>query len=297
MSSPFVLPLPRYTAINMDPAKVPDAPAPWELKGEAWWFLISTAFNRLPAGELSSPGWFDPLHEGSRSLATEEGAFIGGDGMIQLLRYSESPVGLYDELLIIPGAFKTPSRVKPAQASRITRIYVSSMASVVNGRRNWNIPKSLAKFSFTPAADGSLDVKVFIPVSLENPDAPTFAETPFFAVKIKRSWFPSIPLNLKYLPVPSLLVQPPLEGSPTASEDGLIATDRWVSVDVSGYRGWVKTIKWEGGLTTTDPASGKTRKRVANGVDFPDVNPLATGLHFSDLVVAFPVEKTLSPQP
>jgi len=280
----------------MDSSNVPHAPAPWTLKGEAWWFLISNAFSPLPAGELSSPGWFDPLHEYSRSLATANGAFDGGSGMIQLLRYTESPVGPYEELLLIPGAFKSPSGVQPKSAARITRIYVSTLASVVNGRRNWNIPKTLANFTFTPLKDGSIDIKVFAPTSLDEPGAPKFADAPFFAATVKQSWFPAIPLNLKYIPMSQVLVQPPLEGSSAPSQDGIVATDRWVSIDVSGYRGWLKTTRWEGGITTTDSTTGKMEKRIANGVGFPDVVPSATGLHFSDLHVQFPVEEVLHPQ-
>lgn len=50
--------------------------------------------------------------------------------------------GPYDELLVIPGRFKTPSNVgQAAQESaslRISRIYVSNLETTYAGRRNWN---------------------------------------------------------------------------------------------------------------------------------------------------------------
>lgn len=70
---------------NFDPV-----PAPWELKGEAWWFMISLYGG---AEKGVGPGNFDSLEVKSKELAEEPGAFKGGLGAIMLLRYSESPVG------------------------------------------------------------------------------------------------------------------------------------------------------------------------------------------------------------
>ncbi|GBE82997.1 hypothetical protein SCP_0500400 [Sparassis crispa] len=268
---------------------VSDLPAPWLFEGEAWWFFTAL-FHRPKKGEMSAPGYFDPLHEHSRSLATEEDAYLGNHGMIQLLRYTESPAGPYDELILIPGSFKSPPGLKPAEAPRITRIYVSAMNSVINGRRNWNIPKTLAKFSFAPNSDGEMEVKVFAPTSFENPESSIFSDTPFFAVNIRPRAIPlpEIPLNLKHSPIPFTLVQPPLEASPTAAQDGCIGTDNWVSVDVADYRGRVKPISWKGDLTVVDPDTQKVRTRIADGVGFPDIVPYSIGLHFAQLKVQVP---------
>lgn len=56
--------------------------------------------------------------------------------------YTESPVGPYRELLFIPEAH----RALRGHCLSIHKIYVSSQDSVVNGRRNWGIPKELAAF-------------------------------------------------------------------------------------------------------------------------------------------------------
>lgn len=56
-------------------------------------------------------------------------------GLMMLVDYDESPVGPYWELLFLSG-FRT-----------ITRIYVSTEESAVNGRENWGIPKEVADFA------------------------------------------------------------------------------------------------------------------------------------------------------
>jgi hypothetical protein len=57
--------------------------------------------------------------------------------------YAESPAGPYRELLYIPGRF---TLADGRHAWSVTRIYVSTWESVVNGRRNWGIPKDRADF-------------------------------------------------------------------------------------------------------------------------------------------------------
>jgi Acetoacetate decarboxylase (ADC) len=63
--------------------------------------------------------------------------------------YADSPVGPYHELLFIPGSFRYGER----HGFTITKIYVSSEASIVNGRRNWGIPKELATFDVAYGGD------------------------------------------------------------------------------------------------------------------------------------------------
>ena len=62
--------------------------------------------------------------------------------MAQIIRYRETPVGSYDELAILPGTFSSMRRDGGKNNdSRITGIWVSTKETVINGRRNWNIPK------------------------------------------------------------------------------------------------------------------------------------------------------------
>jgi hypothetical protein len=71
-------------------SKHPTAPAPWKLKGEAYWFVLGM-FGK--SSETLPPGNFDPLEVSSKELAEEPGAWKGGPSMIMVLRYKESPVG------------------------------------------------------------------------------------------------------------------------------------------------------------------------------------------------------------
>jgi len=54
--------------------------------------------------------------------------------------------GPYDEIMFIPGFFKTAikdetGKILHDHSPRVTRIYVSSESSIFHGRKNWNIPK------------------------------------------------------------------------------------------------------------------------------------------------------------
>ena len=135
--------------------------------------------------------------------------------------------GPYDELLLVPGNFIVPqptsttsshSHIKiPKKAQRISRIYVSQRTTTYNGRLNWNIPKHLARFSFSspPTPPGAsppsnLTVQVFPPGTKDGDGG-----APFFACTLKPwTWVPPIPLNTKYLPLSMAAAQPPLPAAP-----------------------------------------------------------------------------------
>ena len=51
--------------------------------------------------------------------------------MIQLLRYTSTPVGPYDEMILLPGTFEVPGG--HGSHTRITRIYVSQRDTMFNG--------------------------------------------------------------------------------------------------------------------------------------------------------------------
>jgi hypothetical protein len=112
------------------------APAPWQLRGDAYAFFTKLPMPRGRA-ELFA----------SSELAE---ARFGQLGLVMFVDYSASPVGPYRELLFIPGTFRFGKRRLPS----ITKIYVSTRASVDNGRRNWGIPKELADFDVETGRDG-----------------------------------------------------------------------------------------------------------------------------------------------
>ena len=150
--------------------KAPRAPAPWSLTGHLYCFVHGT---RSPSA--------NPQH--SENPDPSRRALMGGLGGILLFRYNTSPVGPYDELIIVPGAYGyqrpqqqaagfssfgslsqyalrllsrgtlacRPSSHQKTLSERsfgISQIYVSTEASVTNGRQNWSIPKQQAVFDW-----------------------------------------------------------------------------------------------------------------------------------------------------
>lgn len=115
---------------------LPSVPAPWELQASGYLFVLKLAREQLDVGSFAPPSL--------RSARTGPFAYA------MFVDYAQTPVGPYRELLFIPGAFRYPDRT----CFTITKIYVSSQASVVNGRRNWGIPKELAEFEVEPGVGG-----------------------------------------------------------------------------------------------------------------------------------------------
>jgi hypothetical protein len=99
------------------------SPPPWDLTGSGYVVLY-----RLP-----------------REMAQQYvpfGEYLGGLSVAMFVEYTGSNVGPYHEVLFIPGRIRYPG----GEGYSITRIYVSTMESVVNGIANWGIPKQLASF-------------------------------------------------------------------------------------------------------------------------------------------------------
>ncbi|KAH9880721.1 hypothetical protein IAQ61_001015 [Plenodomus lingam] len=120
--------------------------------------------------------------------------------------------------MLIPGNFSVPQGAStppkiPKSALRIARIYVSQRTTMYNGRLNWNIPKHLARFSFSapPTLAGqpppaSLRVQVFPPTSKDGDGA-----APFFECTLRPwRWIPALPVNTKWVPMSLMQVQPPI---------------------------------------------------------------------------------------
>lgn len=117
---------------------VPRAPAPWTLTGDAYIVMLELPADARDQGGREAPG---PL----------QGRLEGRTSLLMLVDYKSSNVGPYRELLFIPGRFRALGRLYWS----ITRIFVSSWESVVNGRENWGIPKDHADFEIIKEADGA----------------------------------------------------------------------------------------------------------------------------------------------
>lgn len=109
------------------------APAPWQLRAQAYLLALKFA-ETSPFTALA--GLVEPR--------------IGPLAFALFVDYAEAPVGPYRELLFIPGTYRFGAQRWPS----ITKIYVSTQASIDNGRRNWAIPKELASFDVSYGVDG-----------------------------------------------------------------------------------------------------------------------------------------------
>jgi hypothetical protein len=185
------------------------------LKAEIYWLFFT--LSKIPEG------MYDPL-EMQNVEKGKDGKFTGGLGHIMIVRYKDTPVGTYDELAIFPGNFTVPTPPDtpkslniPKKSMRISRIYVSQRTTCYNGRIAWNIPKHLARFSFsapvTPTGESppeSLTLKVYRP-GTKNGDG----VAPFFAATLKPwKWVPAMPLSSKYVPISNVFAQPPIPAAP-----------------------------------------------------------------------------------
>jgi len=226
--------------------EIAKAPAPWFLKGECYTFLCNGLDQaaHLPNG-------------GDDSESDERGTYLGGPAGFMLVRYSSSPVGPYDELMYIPGRYKGPNKAKGFQ---ITRIYVSSEASTLNGRLNWNIGKHVARFVFTPERP---EPGQSFTVSIFNSEA----TEPFFSAVIRP---PSVLLALALPATTSILgsfyslIQPPLRKGQTPE---LAGTEVWKIVRPKLW-GSVRKVT---ALPNLEGPAGD--KRFGDGVSFPDIRP------------------------
>lgn len=68
---------------------------------------------------------------------------LGRVVQVMLVRYQHSPVGPYDELLIMDHPLISKRRL-----STIPKIYVSTQESLVHGQHLWGIPKEHAEFNW-----------------------------------------------------------------------------------------------------------------------------------------------------
>lgn len=154
---------------------VPLRPAPWQLQASAYVFAVQMPEEVLDHAAFV-PSELVPRRKNRISV-------------VLLVDYAQAEVGPYQELLIAPAAFAHAQGTYPS----ITRIYVSSYESVVNGRNNWGIPKDRAEFERTPLSGGVETVRV-------SRDGHAFAELvlhPYGPTLPVRSWL--LPRSLRTL--------------------------------------------------------------------------------------------------
>lgn len=101
--------------------------APWTIYGTGW------AIPLLPVVGVLPNKTYSPL-ERSDSRTTA-GVYIGVVGALQIIRYSDTPVGPYDEFVLIPGEFTYSGPDGLLESNlRVSRMYVSQKYTCYNGR-------------------------------------------------------------------------------------------------------------------------------------------------------------------
>lgn len=190
-------------------------PAPWRCKCTAY---VST-FWRSPSQGLPHEV-YDPLEANSSSVNCEDENYLGGLCIVQIIRYTSTPVGPYDELAILPGFFQHKGKGK--KYARISRIYVSQQDTCYNGRKNWNIPKHMARFEFTSVTGNTEQHRLLAgrdtgqeELRVDVFDDDPIANKPFFSATLTpiRLPLPYIPFSSAWLTtfgVNPPLLQPPL---------------------------------------------------------------------------------------
>ncbi|KAE8410321.1 hypothetical protein BDV36DRAFT_302863 [Aspergillus pseudocaelatus] len=204
--------------------------AKWDkVKGDIFMCIARSSITEEPAAAS--------YHDLEKDSSFSKHIYAGGLQACIIVRYQKSPVGPYDELLWIPGAFRLPETRKTAY--RATRIYVSDENAVYQGRSNWNVPKMLARFEFTESESNHLPYsKIKISTHKEG--------ELFLELKLIPAFFNSrtiLPINSKFFPFNLRFVFPPLPESRDKQEDKRVGTTEWkqVFLSVTGRVGVVKT--------------------------------------------------------
>lgn len=137
-----------------------NAPAPWEIDAQAILWIAK-----------ATPEANDALPPALRARG-KAACVIGG-----MVRYATTPVGRYDEVFAAIGM-----RVGRRLVGTIPFMSVDSPTSLVGGRANWSIPKTLSEFEGSPtggffgatnATDRNWSVRATI--HSRGPNLPVFA--------------------------------------------------------------------------------------------------------------------------
>jgi hypothetical protein len=128
--------------INAGFAGIDEVPAPWSLTGSGLIVFMRSKLEKLQA-DASIPADIRDSLNASLSV-------------LMYVDYTHSNAGPYKELLYVPGTalFGTQRRLT------ISNIVVSSASSVMNGRKNWGIPKNLCEFETLVGPEGLQDISL-----------------------------------------------------------------------------------------------------------------------------------------
>jgi hypothetical protein len=272
---------PRNASLELPPAVIP---APWVFKTKLYLFAapLKPVDGEDPVLQGLPPGSYNPeetIHPSALAPVQGSSQWRGGMSKVVIIRYEDSPIGPYDELIAASDGFVNP--FEKGTTGRITNIYVNSQESIWHGRKNWSmslwptvltfmstdnrsnldIPKHLARFEFTQINSKTVNVKVSLPDSKE----------PFFSASVTDSYIPSVPIPSFVLNPFLRIVQPPLLAG-TPSDVMIASNDEWVSVNPV-YRG-----RWR--VAYIQPSEGGNEFH-GDGLHYPQIKPFWIGAKFS----------------
>lgn len=300
------------------------AQPPWKLKATIYTFMMYISSKDAETLGSDKSFLYSPL-EASSAFAKDR--LVGGLAMVQVIRYIESPVGPYDEFLMAPGAFEYDVGAEQRNGKaetvkknnmRVTRIYVSQKDTCWNGRTSkyihsvessmftrlmsvpdWNIPKHLARFTFTNISGNAIAIAVY-PHDTEgslSESAP--CPTPFFSAIYKpMPYLPSFPMSTgvaKYVGMDLSIVQPPLpEGK--GSRDELPGTKQWCQCLPLEYSNKTSLGWWDlkqDEVSEEDALLGRDDDRVERATVgyenfWPSIGRWRVGLKMEDATIEFP---------
>lgn len=114
-------------------------PAPWKLKGTVYSLIFSATKEQIDQATAAGLT-YSPLEAASAYADPAGSKPVGGLSMINIIRYTESPAGPYDELILTPGfheyTVEEDGRRVTKKNTRVTRIYVSQKYTCWNGRKS-----------------------------------------------------------------------------------------------------------------------------------------------------------------
>jgi NADPH2:quinone reductase len=157
------------------------AKAPWRLGGDTYVVQLN-----MPEGVLDRECFVPEILKGRR---------MGTSSRMIYVDYKDSPVGPYKELLFNPPKF----RFDKGPCRTISRIFVSTQESVVNGVENWGLPKTFAEFESRTLANGWEKITV-------SSEGKVFAELTFSSVRF------GFPFTDRWLPARFRTLAQPHEG-------------------------------------------------------------------------------------
>lgn len=121
-------------------------PPPWKLQGDA--FLLNY--------------WLTPSFIAQNKAFNLHASRLGRMIQVMLVRYRQSPIGAYDELLLLDHPLFAEHKLHT-----IPKIYVSTHSSVNHGQQLWGIPKELANFEWQEHGN-DVQCTIHLPHDLNN---------------------------------------------------------------------------------------------------------------------------------